>query len=263
MSVEPSELAGLSDPLLAGELVRRAGRLLQRVRADNAGLAADDPKALGRMGDRESNELILGLLASARPQDAVLSEESKDAPERLSASRVWIIDPVDGTREYGESRADWAVHAALWQDGRLVAGAVAQPDLAAVFTSDPPPDLAPAGEGPVRLVVSRTRPPVWAQAVAADLGGVLVPMGSAGAKVMSVVRGVSDVYVHAGGQYEWDSAAPVAVARAAGLHVSRVDGSEPAYNQADPYLPDIVVCRPELAARVLAATQQVLSDSQP
>jgi 3'(2'), 5'-bisphosphate nucleotidase len=205
-------------------------------------------------GDRLSNDLILARLADARPDDAILSEESKDSPVRLERERVWIVDPLDGTREFSElGRDDWAVHVALWQGGKLVAGAVALPAQGITLAT---PDVAapPAAPAKPRIVVSRTRPPAVALEVRDALDGVLVEMGSAGAKVASVVQGLSDVYVHAGGQYEWDSAAPVAVARAAGLHTSRIDGSPLLYNQADVLLPDLVVCRPELADAVLAVT---------
>jgi 3'(2'), 5'-bisphosphate nucleotidase len=193
-------------------------------------------------------------LAEARPDDAVLSEEGADDPIRLRSRRVWIVDPLDGTREFSElDREDWAVHVALWEDGELIAGAVALPaqniTLATPVVPAPPP--APAAP---RIVVSRTRPPAVALQVRDALGGVLVEMGSAGAKVAAVVQGLADVYVHAGGQYEWDSAAPVAVARAAGLHTSRIDGSPLQYNRPDPLLPDVVVCRPEYAKAVLAVT---------
>ena len=185
----------------------------------------------------------------------MLSEEGIDNPIRLTAERVWIVDPLDGTREFSElGRDDWAVHVALWQAGELVAGAVALPaqgvTLATPNVADPP--AAPANP---RIVVSRTRPPAIALAVRDALNGMLVEMGSAGAKVASVVQGLADVYVHAGGQYEWDSAAPVAVARAAGLHTSRIDGSPLEYNRPDPLLPDLIVCRPELAEAVLSVTR--------
>jgi 3'(2'), 5'-bisphosphate nucleotidase len=184
----------------------------------------------------------------------VLSEEGKDDQARLAESRVWIVDPVDGTREYGEGRTDWAVHVALAVEGVPAAGAVALPGLGLTLSTEPPavlPDRDPAR--PVRLVVSRSRPPALATTVADTLGGVLVPMGSAGAKAMAVVRGEADVYVHGGGQYEWDNCAPAAVALAAGLHASRLDGGPLRYNNPDPYLPDLVICRPELADAVLAA----------
>jgi 3'(2'), 5'-bisphosphate nucleotidase len=184
----------------------------------------------------------------------VLSEEAKDDHARLSASRVWIVDPLDGTREFGEPpRTDWAVHVALVEDGVPVAGAVALPALEETLGTSPPPPVATAVDGPPRVVVSRTRPPAAALTLAEALGGVLVEMGSAGAKAMAVVRGEVDVYAHSGGQYEWDSCAPVAVAAAAGLHVSRIDGSALRYNNADPYLPDLLICRPEHAARSIEA----------
>jgi 3'(2'), 5'-bisphosphate nucleotidase len=192
------------------------------------------------------------LLAEHRPDDAVLSEEGKDVKARLQARRVWIVDPLDGTREFSEPpRDDWAVHVALWQDGELVAGAVAQPGLGTTFSTGRPPVVPPRSSDRPRIAVSRTRPPGFVEALAAEIDADLVPMGSAGAKVISVARDVTDAYVHAGGQYEWDSAAPVAVARAAGLHTSRVDGSELVYNQDDVLLPDLVVCRPELAGPIL------------
>src|SRR5690606_38716724 len=189
---------------------------------------------------------------SERPQDAVLSEEGKDDPVRLSAERVWIIDPLDGTREFSEPpRTDWAVHVALVVDGTPVAGAVALPALGLTLRSRPPEPLPAGPPARPRLVVSRTRPPALTAHLAEALDAELVEMGSAGAKAMAVLRGEADVYAHAGGQYEWDSCAPVAVAVAAGLHVSRIDGSPLRYNQPDPYLPDLLVCHPALAQRVL------------
>ncbi|KAA0107753.1 3'(2'),5'-bisphosphate nucleotidase CysQ [Mycolicibacterium sp. P1-5] len=242
----------MTDHDLAAELATQAGKLLLGVRAELAGASGAERKAAG---DKRSHEYLMEALAEARPADAVLSEEGADDPIRLRSTRVWIVDPLDGTREFSElDRDDWAVHVALWQDGELIAGAVALPaqgvTLATPTVAAPPP--APAVP---RIVVSRTRPPAVALQVRDALGGVLVEMGSAGAKVAAVVQGRADVYVHAGGQYEWDSAAPVAVARAAGLHTSRIDGSPLQYNRPDPLLPDVVVCRPELAEAVLAATQ--------
>ncbi|MGZ8812877.1 MAG: 3'(2'),5'-bisphosphate nucleotidase CysQ, partial [Mycobacterium sp.] len=239
-----------SDHEVAGRLATEAGKLLLEVRDGLAEASQDARKAAG---DKRSHNFLMAALAAERPGDAVLSEEGADDPIRLSADRVWIVDPLDGTREFSElGRDDWAVHVALWQSGELIAGAVALPaqgiTLATPTVSAPPP----APEQP-RVVVSRTRPPAVALAVRDALGGVLVEMGSAGAKVASVVQGLSDVYVHAGGQYEWDSAAPVAVARAARLHTSRIDGSPLRYNQEDAYLPDLLICRPELAAPTLAA----------
>jgi 3'(2'), 5'-bisphosphate nucleotidase len=194
----------------------------------------------------------MSLLAEHRPHDAVLSEEGKDDKARLQASRVWIVDPLDGTREFSEPpRDDWAVHVALWEEGELVAGAVAQPALGETFNTGRPPVVPPRTSDRPRIAVSRTRPPAFVEALAEELDAELVPMGSAGVKVISVTRDVSDAYVHAGGQYEWDNAAPVAVARAAGLFCSRVDGSELVYNQDEVSLPDLIVCRPELAERIL------------
>ncbi|WP_019970811.1 3'(2'),5'-bisphosphate nucleotidase CysQ [Mycobacterium sp. 141] len=241
----------MNDHELAERLATRAGDLLLDVRADFADATVDERKAAG---DKQAHDFLMAELAAQRPGDAVLSEEGVDDPIRLSADRVWIVDPLDGTREFAElGRDDWAVHVALWQAGELVAGAVALP--AQNTTLCTPEVAAPrAFGGPPRVVVSRTRPPAVALAVRDALNGTLIEMGSAGAKVASVIRGVADVYVHAGGQYEWDSAAPVAVARAAGLHTSRIDGSPLVYNSADPKLPDLLVCRPELAERVLAVT---------
>lgn len=245
----------MNDHELAARLATKAGDLLLDVRADFADASAAERKAAG---DKQSHDFLMAELATLRPGDAVLSEEAtaeeRADSARLSAERVWIVDPLDGTREFSElGRDDWAVHVALWSAGELVAGAVALP---AQNTTLSTPDVAAprAFDGPPRVVVSRTRPPAVALAVRDALEGTLVEMGSAGAKVAAVVRGVADVYVHAGGQYEWDSAAPVAVARAAGLHTSRIDGSRLVYNSADPTLPDLIVCRPELAERVLAVT---------
>jgi 3'(2'), 5'-bisphosphate nucleotidase len=243
----------MNDHELAAHIAREAGQLLVRRRAEGA--SKDD-------GDRESNDLILARLAEARPDDAVLSEESKDDPIRLERERVWIVDPLDGTREFGEpGRRDWAVHVALVVDGTPQACAVALPaqdDL--VLATDPPPTLAPASGPKMRLLVSRTRPPKLAEYLAGVLDAELVPLGSAGAKTMAVVQGLADVYAHSGGQYEWDSAAPVGVAAAAGCHCSRLDGSPLVYNRPDPYLPDLLVCRPELAATVLAAIREAPDD---
>jgi len=240
---EPSD-----DHALAGWLVTVAGERLLAVRGEGL-----EGRALKDEGDRVSHELLMELLATHRPDDAVLSEEGKDDAVRLTASRVWIVDPLDGTREFSEPpRDDWAVHVALWQDGDLVAGAVAQPGLAATYDTAHPPAVPPRSADRPRIAVSRTRPPGFVEGLADRLDAELVAMGSAGAKVISVVRDVTDAYVHAGGQYEWDSAAPVVVARAAGLHASRIDGSALVYNRPDPLLPDLVVCRPELAERIIA-----------
>jgi len=241
----------VTDHRLAAELATRAGELLLAVREELAGSTAEERKAAG---DKRSHDFLMAELGAARPGDVVLSEEGVDNPARLTARRVWIVDPLDGTREFSElGRDDWAVHVALWEAGELIAGAVALPaqgiTLATPTVVPPPP--AP---GTPRIVVSRTRPPAIALQVRDTLDGELVEMGSAGAKVASVVQGRSDIYVHAGGQFEWDSAAPVAVARAAGLHTSRIDGSPLVYNQTDSKLPDLIVCRPEYADAVLRVT---------
>jgi 3'(2'), 5'-bisphosphate nucleotidase len=201
-------------------------------------------------------------LQRLRPADAVLSEEGADDLARLAAERVWIVDPLDGTREFGEAgRADWAVHVALWERGELTAGAVALPAQGNVLSTAAPPvsdgRAAAGGSGPIRLLVSRSRPPEFVQRLAEHLGAELVPMGSAGAKAAAVITGQADAYVHSGGQYEWDSAAPVAVARAAGLHTSRIDGSPLVYNQADPSVPDILISPATLAPVLLAAIASV------
>ena len=240
----------MNDHQLAAQLATEAGRLLLEVRAELADAGEAERKAAG---DRRSHEFLMAALAAQRPDDAVLSEEGADNPVRLAADRVWIVDPLDGTREFSElGRDDWAVHVALWQAGDLTAGAIALP-ARGITLATPTVPAPPEHTGAPRIAVSRSRPPAVAEAVRERLGGVLVPMGSAGVKVAAVVQGVADVYVHAGGQYEWDSAAPVAVARAAGLHTSRIDGSPLAYNRPDPLLPDLVVCRPEYAEEVLAA----------
>jgi 3'(2'), 5'-bisphosphate nucleotidase len=232
----------VDDHELAAEMAREAGELLLELQA---GQATKDE------GDRLSNELILGRLAAARPDDAILSEESKDSPERLTRARVWIIDPLDGTREWGEGRSDWAVHVALAFDGIPRVATVALPGQGELLTTARPPPAPAAGPGNIRLLVSRTRPPPVAAYLAEVLDAELVPMGSAGAKAMAVVQGQADVYAHSGGQYEWDSAAPVGVATAAGCHCSRIDGSPLLYNRPDPYLPDLLICRADLASQVL------------
>ena len=240
----------MTDHRLAADLATAAGRLLLDIRAELADAPAEARKAAG---DKGSHDYLMEALAAARPDDAVLSEEGADDPIRLSSHRVWIVDPLDGTREFSEpGRDDWAVHVALWCDGDLVAGAVALPAQGVTLAT---PEVAAPAPGPAapRILVSRTRPPAAALQVREHLDGTLLEMGSAGAKVAAVVQGRAEVYVHAGGQYEWDSAAPVAVARAAGLHTSRIDGSPLRYNRADPLLPDLVVCRREYADAVLAA----------
>jgi len=237
------------DDALAAELAAAAGRILLATR--ETGLFTG--KALGRAGDAVAQQLLANALLTHRPDDAVLSEEAADDAARLSALRVWIIDPLDGTREYGEGRHDWAVHVALAVDGVPGPSAVALPGLDKVLSTAAVAPLPDVGDRAPRIAVSRSRAPEVADRVAEALGAELVPMGSAGYKTMAVATGEVDAYLHAGGQYEWDSAAPVGVAWAHGLHASRIDGSALIYNQADPLLPDLLVCRPELAEPILAA----------
>lgn len=237
----------MNDAELAVHLAEVAGRLLLEVRA--SGVLS--PKALGKAGDATANQFLVHALREQRPDDGLLSEEEKDNPERLAKSRVWIVDPVDGTREYGEARTDWAVHVGLAIDGVASIGAVGLPGLGVVLRTDRPQQV-PAPPATLRMVVSRTRPAREATEVAERIGAELVPMGSAGAKAMAIVRGEADIYLHSGGQYEWDSCAPVAVALAHGLHASRIDGSPLVYNQADVYMPDLLICRKDHAVRVLA-----------
>ena len=241
------------DHVLARAIAVDVGRVLVELR-----LARTDvwPDRLRAEGDRRAHLRILELLTDARPDDAVLSEEGYDDRARVGADRVWVVDPLDGTREFGElGRTDWAVHIALVEGGRVTAGAVSLPAQDAIFATDVPPVVPPVGDRRLRVVTSRSRLPHLSYAVAEALDADLVPMGSAGAKAMTVVRGDVDVYAHAGGMYEWDSAAPVAVAEAAGLHVSRMDGSPLRYNRADPWLPDVLICRPELAEQCLDAAR--------
>ncbi|MEV0366807.1 3'(2'),5'-bisphosphate nucleotidase CysQ [Nocardia fusca] len=233
----------MDDHTVAAEAARRAGRRLLAVRAQG-----------GAAGDRHADELLLEYLRRVRPGDAILSEESPDDASRLDSARVWIIDPLDGTREYGEPpRTDWAVHVALAVDHIPVAGAVALPASGTVLYTGSPPALPSRTPGPLRIALSRSRPSEHVRRIVDELSAIPVPMGSAGAKTMAVVQGAADAYLHSGGQYEWDSCAPVAVAASVGLHVSRMDGTPPRYNQPDPYLPDLVVCRPELADTIIGA----------
>ncbi|MEM6476700.1 MAG: 3'(2'),5'-bisphosphate nucleotidase CysQ [Pseudomonadota bacterium] len=240
--------ATMTDAELAAHLATIAGRILIDVR--DSGVF--EGKALGKAGDATANEFLCHAIRAARPEDGLLSEEEKDDTARCSLERVWIVDPVDGTREYGEERSDWAVHVGLSIGGVATTGAVALPGLdgGVVLRTDAPVTLPEAAAKP-RFLVSRSRPAAEAQAVCDAMGGELVPMGSAGAKAMAVIRGEAEVYLHSGGQYEWDSCAPVAVALAHGLHCSRIDGSPMVYNRQDPYMPDLLICRPELAPQIL------------
>ena len=235
----------LQDAELARSIADEAGALLLRIQGDCAG---------GDRGDSEANALILARLRAARPDDAILSEESADDPVRLAAKRVWIIDPLDGTREFAERREDWAVHVALAIDGQAAVGAVALPRLGCTLSSDRPPAL-PEPELPPRMLVSRTRPSKLCEGVGERIGAVHIGMGSAGAKAMAVVRGQAEIYLHSGGQHQWDNCAPVAVALAAGLHCSRIDGSPIVYNQASTAIPDLLICRKEWAPIVLEAVR--------
>ena len=237
----------MDDADLAAELADHAGRILLDVRASEL-LAG---RALGDAGDATANTFLTHALRTLRPDDGLLSEESADTADRLGKERVWIIDPVDGTREYGEQRADWAVHVALAIGGRPAIGAVALPGLGIVLRSDRPSAL-PEPPAVPRMVVSRTRPAKEAVALADVIRAELVPMGSAGAKAMAVVRGEAEIYLHTGGQYQWDNCAPAAVALAHGLHASRIDGAPLIYNERETLLPDLLICRPEWAERALA-----------
>ena len=244
----------MTDAELAAALAEAAGRILIEVR--DSGLV--EGKVLGKAGDQTANQFLVHALRQQRPDDGLLSEESRDTDERLSKRRVWIIDPVDGTREYGEARSDWAVHVGLAVDGVATIGAVALPGLdgGTVLRSDQPGDLPPMAGKP-RMLVSRSRPAAEAVAVAEKLEAELVEMGSAGAKAMAVVRGEAEIYLHSGGQYEWDNCAPAAVAQAYGLHCSRIDGSPLVYNQADTYLPDLLICRQEWVEPVFGALAEL------
>lgn len=245
----PADGPPAEDVQVAAAAARAAARALLELRAEGRRTG----RALGDAGDAAAQSAIAGMLARHRPGDVVFSEEAVDDHRRLTAQRVWIVDPLDGTREYGEGRPDWAVHVALWADGDLTAAAVALPGLGEVLLTSPAPSVPARADGPVRIAVSRSRPPAAAATLSSAMGAELVPLGSAGYKALAVVRGEVDAYVHAGGMYQWDSAAPVAVARAAGLTCCRLDGSPLRYNEPDPALPDLVVSRPEQAAAILTA----------
>ena len=251
-------MTGMSDAALAAHLAEVAGRILVEVRESGVFGA----KALGKAGDQTANQFLCHALREVRGEDGLLSEEETDHEDRLAHSRVWIVDPVDGTREYGEARADWAVHVGLAIDGAPVIGAVALPGFegGVVLRTDEPRVVPPAPEK-LRMVVSRTRPAAEAVAIAQTLDAELVPMGSAGAKAMAIILGQADIYLHSGGQYEWDSMAPAAVALAHGLHASRIDGSPLVYNQRDVYLPDLLICRQEHAEMVLGHIAALAQDA--
>lgn len=241
------------DAELATRLAVEAGRLLVDLRERMWQRGASSWQVMDA-GDQAAHRLLVDELAAARPDDIVLSEEGADDRRRLAADRVWIVDPLDGTNEYGEpGRVDWAVHVALWEQGALSAAAVSLPALGAVFATDPAPALPPPNRERPRLVTSRFRAPYVAGVVARQLDCDAIRLGSAGAKTMAVILGEADIYVHDGGMYQWDTAAPAAVAAASGLHVSRIDGSPLVYNAPDPWLPDFLVCRAELADEVLGA----------
>jgi 3'(2'), 5'-bisphosphate nucleotidase len=240
------------DHRLARESAEQAAALLLELRRVSQGVQADRLRAAG---DRQAHELLMAVLGEARPDDGILSEEGYDDGRRLSRDRVWVVDPLDGTREFGEpGRPDWAVHVALAEQGRLTAGAVALPAMGVTYSTDDPPVVPPRPDDrPILVVTTRHRVPMVTMRMAEAIGAQLVSLGSAGAKAMTVVAGQTDAYLHVGGMYEWDSAAPAAVAAAAGLHVSRADGSPLIYNRADPWLPDFLICRPELAEACLDA----------
>jgi 3'(2'), 5'-bisphosphate nucleotidase len=254
-------MAPQTDDAFAVHLAEGAGQVLLRLRAE---MGFGDPTALRAAGDKQAHNWITTERAAHRPADAVLSEEGeRHDPRRLDADRVWIVDPLDGTREFGEEgREDWAVHIALWERGsaapsQIIAAAITMPAASRTLSTADRPPYPARKPGRMRFVASRTRPPALLIAVAEAMDAEIVPMGSAGAKIAAVILGDVDAYVHAGGQWEWDNAAPVGVAFATGLHASRIDGSSLDYNGADPKLPDLVVCRPDLAEGILAAISRV------
>jgi len=256
MRTQSDAAIGIQAASLAGELLLQ---LRQAAVTGEVASVALDADAIRAAGDRDANRAIMALLANERPEDSLLSEEAADDPRRLIADRVWIIDPLDGTREFGERdaagvwRDDFAVHVALWERGQgLTLGVVALPARGVIYSSDAPPAVPANPSGKLRIAVSRTRPPAFIAALEAAGSATLVPMGSAGVKVMAVVSGEADAYIHAGGQYQWDSAAPVAVALAAGLVATRLDGSPLRYNVSELLLPDLVVCHPDRADEVRA-----------
>ena len=242
-----------TDQQLASRVATEAGVMLVDLRDE---LVAEGVHYwdLKDEGDVAGHRYIMSALTAARPDDVILSEEAADNRKRLNATRVWIIDPIDGTNEFAEHpRHDWAIHIALWEAGELTAASVALPTLGITFDASPAAVVPPSTREKPLLVTSRSRNPYCAVMVANALGCDVARLGSAGAKAMAVVMGEADIYVHDGGMYQWDSAAPSAVAKAAGLHVSRIDGSPLKYNQESLWLPDFLVCRTELAEPALNA----------
>tara|TARA_B100000401_G_scaffold174834_1_gene117356 strand:+ start:1901 stop:2662 length:762 start_codon:yes stop_codon:yes gene_type:complete len=251
-------MASHQDHVVSARIASQAGQLLLDIRERLSAQGADS-WTLKDTGDLEAHRFIMKALREEFPDDGILSEEGRDDLERLKKKRVWIVDPLDGTREFGEpGRSDWAVHIALAEDGVPTAGAVALPAINMTFGTETPPQLPPLREGQPRMVVSRSRAPAAAMIVAEALGAEMLALGSAGAKAMAVVLGHAEIYAHSGGQYEWDNCAPAAVAVAAGLHASRCDGSPLDYNYEDPWLPDLLICRQEYKEQALAALRRAI-----
>ena len=251
-------MANPQDHAISARIATDTGKLLLDIRERLFAQGADS-WTVKDTGDLEAHRFIMSALREHFPDDGILSEEGSDDLSRLDKERVWIVDPLDGTREFGEpGRSDWAVHVALTENGTPTAGAVALPAIGQTLTTEPASQLSPAHDGRPRLVVSRSRAPAAAMIVAEALGAELLALGSAGAKAMAVVLGHADIYAHSGGQYEWDNCAPAAVAMAAGLHASRCDGSPLDYNYEDPWLPDLLICRPEFKEEALAALRRAI-----
>lgn len=252
-------MATPADHAAAARIATEAGELLVDVR-ERLFRSGADTWTIKDEGDEQAHLYIMKQLSAEFPDDGILSEEGKDDQSRLEKERVWIVDPLDGTREFSErGRSDWAVHVALAENGVPTAGAVALPAIGQTLSTLEPPELPARDGGAPRMVVSRSRPPAAAMIVAEALGAELLALGSAGAKAMAVVLGHADIYAHSGGQYEWDNCAPAVVAMAAGCHASRCDGSPLEYNFADPWLPDLVICRPEYADPTIAALLDVIN----
>lgn len=261
------------DAELARTVAQGAGQLLLELRESYGEIEPDDKEranALRKEGDRASHEYIAAALSAARPDDAVLSEEGADSDVRLSASRVWIVDPLDGTYEYGQNRADFAVHIVLWNtegQARLEAGVVdlpAQGLTRSVLDLDPQLGELPTNR-PIRIVASRSRPPATLAQTVHHLSGSLseagithegvevVDVGSVGAKVNEILSGRAEAYIHDTGFYEWDVAAPLNVAHHYGLHAEHIDGQPVVFNQMPPYVNNLVVARADLHGFVMDA----------